>query len=141
MDFEDIATGAGAFFKPGDHLDAPAILIEVKRFEPNRPGKFGPKDAVHADIHVFADAAALEAGAATVSQGGIINSNALTRDLAGLVGKATIVRLEEVFFKNANRDVPVFRQVDAATKAKVIEYAKAYTEAVNAAAEDAPDFD
>lgn len=45
------------FFKPKEHANAAAILIEVKRTEaqvmvPGHP-EWGPKDYVHADISVF----------------------------------------------------------------------------------------
>jgi len=140
MQFADIATGAGSFFKPQDNMDAVAILIDVKRLEPQRPGKFGPKDAIHADIHIFKDAAALEAGTPDVLQGAIINQNALVRDLSNIVGQATVVKLEMAYFKNIGKDVAVFRQTDPGTKQKVIAYAVALQEAVAAEMDDAPDF-
>lgn len=140
MQFADIATGAGSFFKTVDNMDAVAILVDVKRLEPQRPGKFGPKDAIHADVHIFKDAASLEAGTPEVLQGAIINQAPLVRDLANIVGQATVVKLEMTFFKNLGKDVAVFRQVDAATKQKVIAYAMALQEAVAAEMDDAPDF-
>jgi len=140
MQFADIATGAGSFFKTADNLDAVAILVDVKRLEPQRPGKFGPKDAIHGDIHIFKDAASLDAGTPEVLQGAIINQAPLVRDLADIVGQATVVKLEMTHFKNVGKDVAVFRTVDPLTKGKVVEYAKALQEKVAAEMDDAPDF-
>lgn len=139
MDFEDITGGAGSFFKPKEHKEAVAILAEVKKFEPQKPGKFGPKDTVTADLHIFATAGDLKKGEANVIQSALINNGLLARDLGPLVNKATIVKLDTVELKTGN-DGWVWRKVDDATKAAVVEYAKAYTAKVQAAMDEAPDF-
>lgn len=141
MQFADIPTTAGSFFKPTEHHGAAAILVEVKRFEAQRPGNYGPKDTVHADLHIFKTDADIDAGRAELSQGALIQSTILARDLSGLVGSATIVKLDQIDLKNSPNKGWVWRQVDAATKAKVVDYAMKRTAAVEAAMDEAPDFD
>lgn len=140
MQFADLPQGAGAFFKPAEYADAVAILVDVKRFEAQRPGNFGPKDTVHADIFAFSSEADIEAGKASISQGALIQNGALVRDLAGLVGNATIVKLDKAFFKQVGKEGWVWKPVDAALKAKVIAYATKRQQELEAAMEDAPDF-
>ena len=140
MQFTDIPSGAGTFLKPADHKDAVAVLIDVKRFEAQRPGKFGPKDTVHADVYVFDSEADIDAGKANILQGALINSGAIVRDLAGLVGNATVVKFDTAYFKNAGKDGWVLRGVDAGTKAKVVAYATKRQQELEAAMEDAPGF-
>ena len=140
MQFGDIPTTAGAFFKPADYATNPALLVDVKRFEAQRPGNYGPKDTVHADIYAFATEADIEAGKPSVIQGAMIQSSMLARDLSGLVGVATVVKLDQIDLKNSPNKGWVWRKVDDATKAKVVAYAQKREAEIAAAAEDAPDF-
>lgn len=141
MQIADIAGGPGAFFKGAEYYGYPALLVEVLKFEGQRPGNFGPKDTIHANIHAFASQEDIEKGNATFLQGALIQSASQVRELIDLVGQATVVKTEEVFFKKAGKNGPVFRQVDPATKAKVVEYATAYFARVEAEADEAPDLD
>lgn len=140
MKFTDLPSGAGTFFKPAEYADAVALLVDVKRFEAQRPGNFGPKDTVHADIYAFKSIEDIEKGEAAVSQGGLIQNGALVRDLSGLVGNATVVKLDKAFFKAVGKEGWVWKPVDAAIKAKVIAFAQKRQEELDAAMEDAPDF-
>lgn len=141
MDIIDLPSGPGEFFKYDKFKDCAALLVEVKRLERDRPGNFGPKDTIHADIHAFVTEADVKAGAANVYQGTLIQSNALVRDLVDLVGKATITKVGTAYFKKAGKDGAVWRDVDPSLKAGVAAYAKSYAEKVQAAMDDAPDFD
>lgn len=138
MQIKDRPNSGAPFFKPAEHEDDVAILVEVNKFERDRPGKFGPKDAIHATIHTFATDADVEAGKAEVGDF-IINNAALVSDLSDLVGEATIVKLGTAYFKNAGKDGPVWRDVDSGTKAKVVKYANEYEAALEAAIDEAPD--
>ena len=141
FEFDEIPTSAGAFFKPGDHASDAALLIEVKRLESQRPGNYGPKDTIHGDVYSFETEVALDSGSpSAIIQGAIIQQAMLVRDLSGLVGKATVVRLEQVDLKNSPNKGWVWRKVSDATKAKVVAYAKKREEELSAAAEDAPAF-
>lgn len=141
LNIVDVQT-SGGFFKPEDYKDAVAILVEVNRFEHQRPGKFGPKDTIHADVSVFNSAADVEAGKPVILKGTLIQTTILARDLTGLVGSATIVRLDKAKSTTAGRqDAWVWRPVDADVKAKVIEYAEKREAEIQAALAAVPSFD
>lgn len=143
MTFETtkIPGGGGAFFKAAEHVNAVAILIEVRRFEAQRPGNFGPKDTIYADLSVFKDAAALDAGTPDFISNAIIQSVVLVADLETLVGKAAIAKLVQGKSKTAGNKPPwVWREVEASVQEKVVAYATARDEALAAAIADAPDF-
>lgn len=142
LNIVDVKSSAGGFFKPEEHKDAVAFLIEVNRFEHQRPGQFGPKDTVHADVSVFKTQADLDGGKPEVLKGALIQTTILARDLEELVGSATIVKLDKVKAKQAGRqDAWVWRQVDADVKAKVIAYAEKREAEIQAALAAAPSFD
>jgi len=143
MAFENtkLPAGGGGFFQAKDHLTDVAILVEVTRFQSQRPGNFGPKDAVHANLTIFKDAAALDGGTPEVKPGVIIDATCLVRDLETLVDKATIVKLEMVPSTKAGyKPAAVFREPEASVQEKVVAYATARDEALAAAIADAPDF-
>jgi len=138
-----IPAGGGGFFKPSDHLADVAILVEVTRFQPQRPGSsFGPKDAVHANLTIFKDTAALDGGTPEVRLGAIIDATCLVRDLETLVGKATIAKVAMAPpTKAGHKPAAVFREVEASVQEKVVAYATARDEALAAAIADAPSFE
>jgi len=142
FEVEKIPGGGGAFFKPANYVDAVAILIEVRRFQSQRPGNFGPKDTIYADLSIFKDEAALDAGTPEFVSNGIVEATVLVRDLEVMVGKATIAKLAQA--KSAtpgNKPAWVWREVESAVQEKVVAYATARDEAVAAAIADAPDFE
>ena len=137
-----IPGGGGAFFKAAEHVNALAILIEVRRFEAQRPGNFGPKDTIYADLTVFKDEAALDAGTPEFLSNSIIQSTVLVADLETLVGKAATAKLVQGKSKTAGNKPPwVWREVEAPVQEKVVAYATARDEAVAAAIADAPSFE
>lgn len=141
MEFQDLPSNLGEFFKADKFKDAAVLLVEVNRLEADRPGNFGPKDTIHADIHAFLTPGDVKEGKANVYQGVLIQQGALVRDLKDLVGKATITSLGTAFFKKAGKEGAVWRDADPSLKPGVIAYAKAYQERLKAEALEAPSFD
>jgi hypothetical protein len=139
----DIPVQGGGWFKPKDNIDAPAILLEVHHFERQRPTPNGPKDSVLADVTVFLDGGALQAGTPQVTKGQRIEQTILARDLETIVGGATIVRLEQVPPKKPGAHPAwVWRPVtDAGVRNAVVSYAEKREKAAEEAVADAPDFD
>jgi hypothetical protein len=134
--------GGGGFFKPPDHLDDLAILIEVRRFEAQRPGGiYGPKDTICADLTVFKDAAALDGGTPEFISNTLIQHTVLVADLETLIGEAAVAKLVQSK-SNTPGHKPAFawREVEASVQEKVVAYATARDEALAAAMADAPDF-
>lgn len=143
MAIRDIPQNNGGWFKPADHAEAVAILIEVKAYEAQRPTPNGPKDSALVDVTVFATQEAIDAGEpTTVQQGCRIEQTVLARDLAGLVGDETIVKLDQSKpTKPGAKPAWVYRQPDPKARAGVVAYYEAREAAIQAALADAPDFD
>jgi hypothetical protein len=130
----------GTFFKPEDHKNDIAILIEPKRLEADRPSKFGAKDAIHADLTVFKTQADLDAGTPSeVLKGCIIQSVYLVSDITALIGKATVSVPLKKQFKSGSSGW-VWEAVAPEVVAKVAAYGTARDAAVAADMDDAPDF-
>lgn len=143
MDFAETPQGGGGWFKPADYKDATAFLIEVKGFDAQRPGEYGPKDSVLTDITIFTDEKQIETDSPEeVKKGCRIEYTVLTADLSGLVGKATIVKLGKSNPKKpGQKPAWVWRPVDAYIKKAVMEYGNRREAAIKAALESVPDFD
>lgn len=144
MEFKDTPGGAGGgFFKPADHADAVALLIEVKAFERQRPSAYGPKDSARCDVTVFGTQEALDAGSPTETiQNTRIEKTILTRDLEAIVGAATIVKLGQwTGSKPGAKPAWVWQNPSQDTKSKVVTYAKAREAEIQAAVDAAPDFE
>lgn len=143
LKFIEIPQQGGGWFKPADHKEAAAFLIEVHSFDRQRPTPNGPKDSVLADVTIFSTNEELASGTpSTVNKGQRIEQTILARDLEGVVGGATIVRLDQAPAKKPGaRPAWVWRPVDNGVKQKVISYATKREEEVEAALESAPDFD
>ncbi|MFF4510575.1 hypothetical protein [Streptomyces mirabilis] len=139
----DIPVQGGGWFKPKDNINAQAILLEVHQYERQRPTPNGPKDSVLADVTVFQDGGALQAGTPEVTKGQRIEQTILARDLETIVGGATIVRLEQVPPKKPGAHPAwVWRPVtDSAVRNAVVAYAEKREKAAEEAVADAPDFD
>ncbi len=143
LQFEEIPQFNGGWFTPGDHKDAVAILVEVKDFQRQRPTPHGPKDSVLADVTVFATEADISNGTPSFIQEGCrIEKTVLTRDLSTLVGKATIVTLDQTKpSKPGQNPAWVWRPVATLdTKKAVVDYAIKREEDLKAAMDDAPPF-
>lgn len=132
----------GNYFKPEDHHDAVAILIEVRDFKRQVPTDFGPKDTAYCDVTIFDDQDALTAGnASSVLSNAPIQQTALARDLADLVDAATIVQLGQAKAKPGRQPAWVWRNTSQDTKSLVIAYADKRDSAREEALAAAPDFD
>lgn len=142
---KDVPTGGGGWFKPEEHEGDAAILIEVKRFEAQRPSDFGPKDSIVADMTFFATQADLDAGEPSeIKKGHRVEQTVLCRDLKDEigVGGATIVTLAKAASKKpGQRPAWVWRATSADAKNKVIDYADGRDAALQKAMDSAPDFD
>ncbi|MFI6205891.1 hypothetical protein ACIBAI_05750 [Streptomyces sp. NPDC051041] len=143
LNFVEIPTAGGGWFKPAEVKDAIAFLVEVNSYEAQRPTPNGPKDSALCDITVFKDREALEKQAPEINKGMRVEQTLLARDLEKVVGAATIVRLDQVPPKRPGAHPAwVWRPVtDAAIRKAVMEYAQAREAAVEAAVAQAPDFD
>lgn len=139
---KDLPQQSGGWFKPADNIDAKAFLIEVTSFDRQRPTPNGPKDSALVDLTTFPDQESLDSLEPTVTKGVRIEQTVLARDLATLVGSATVVRLDKVkASKPGAYDAWVWRPVDTATRKAVVAYAEKREAEVQAALDDAPDFD
>jgi len=140
VQFANVPTGGGTFFKPAEHADAKALLVEVSRFEHQRPGNYGPKDTAVANVTAFKTEADFT-GSPDVAEGAFIQNTILARDLEGLVGKATVVKLEQVPSKKAgNNPAWVWRAVEADVMQKVGAYVEKSEADLAAAMDEAPSF-
>lgn len=138
VEFAPIQTG-GRYFKPGDHATDVALLVEPKEFEADRPGKkYGPKDAIHADVTYFGSHNELDEGKGVEEYGTIIQGVALVRDLKPLIGKATVAVITKV--PTDNGSAWVWRQPSQDVIEKVVAYAKERDAALEAAKDEMPDF-
>lgn len=132
----------GGWFKPADHKDDVAILIEIKALDRQRPTDHGPKDSALCDLTFFKTQEALDAGKPDeVVTGCRIEQSVLARDLFALdVGDATISTVTQVPSKRGLNPSWVWRSVPGAVQSKVIAYGQAREAALAAELEDVPDF-
>lgn len=143
MDIIEFSGGGDrSFFKPKDEIDKAAFLIEVKEFVRQRPTNFGPKDGVRCTIHTFVTDEDAKAGKAEVAEDALIEAGILVRDLAPLVGSATIVKLGVwTNTKPGGHDGWIFKPVDAAIRAAIVAYVEQREAARQAALDSVPDFE
>lgn len=139
---KDIPT-SGGWFKPDEHTEDVAILIEVTGIERQRPTDYGPKDSVITTSTFFATQAELDEGTPTdVVKGLRYEQTYLARDLMPLDGEATIVVLGQSAPKKAGQKPAwVWRQPSNDVKSKVIAYGEAREAAKAEAIASAPSFD
>lgn len=132
----------GGWFKPADHKDDLAILVEIKALDRQRPTDHGPKDSALCDLTFFKTEAALDSGKPDeVVTGCRIEQTVLARDLFALeVGDATISSLDQVQSKRGLNPSWVWRSVPSSVQQKVIAYGVAREEALAKELEDVPDF-
>lgn len=133
----------GGWFKPEAHKDAVAILIEVRDWQAQVPGNYGPKDTAFCDITIFDTQSELDEGKpSSVNENTRVEATVLARDLKPLVGGACVVTLDQVPVKKAGANPAwVWVKASGAVVEKVVAYANARDAAVEAALADAPDFD
>jgi len=136
VQFAEVSNGGGQFFKPADFQGVDAFLIEVEDFRRQVPTNFGPKDTAVATLTVFRGFD----GEPAVIPASQIQQTALASALADLVGKATIVTMGQGKAKNGNNPPWIWTAIDAAPKAKVIDYVTKREAKIEADLNDAPDF-
>lgn len=138
----DIPTNS-AYFAPADALGAFAVLIEPLQFNEQIMTDNGPKNQVVADVTIFATAEAIDASEAILKNGVKIEQTILARDLAGLVGSATVVTLRQLAPRNGNRGAWVFDPASVKAKQLVIAYLERRDSgdvAEDPAGDDVPDY-
>lgn len=138
VEFAQIVSGGG-FFKPADYASAAALLIEPTAFKENVPtnfknpdGSVQHQDQVIADITVFRTQQDLDLGQPQVVSNAVVGSAVLAKDLAPLVGKATIQRVEKAPGKNYWK----FALPSPATQTAVVAYVEKREAALDTAADD-----
>lgn len=125
-----------SFFKPADHMNDLALLIEPKTIarnvESTYQGTTRLRDEVVADISVFANQAALESGtpSAIVKSTKVVHGM-LTSTLEKILGGAMVATVTKVPTKGGSGYV--FRDVKSETEAQVATYFGSRSEAAAAA--------
>lgn len=141
LNFGEIASASGSFFKGEDFNQAVALLVEVKQLSPQEPTKFGPKDTIVADITAFGSVEGIGTDEGTVTKDVKIQAIDLVNKLRHLVNGATVVTVEKL---PSSAKLPngawVWRAVDAEIRAAVVGYSERREAAGEAAAEELPDF-
>lgn len=140
---KDIPQQGGGWFKPAEHTDDVAILIEVTSFDRQRPTPNGPKDSVLCDFTHFATEADLDAlTPSSIVKGQRVEQTVLARDLSDLVGAATIVTVTQIPAKKPGQHPAwVWRTTSLDVKGKVVAYGEKREAEVAAALDAAPDFE
>ena len=140
LNIVDLPT-SGGFFKPTEEMkEYAAFLLEVRDFEEQRPGAYGPKDSALVDVTVFKSENALNARQPDEIQFGVrVEQTVLARDLKAVRGGATVVTLAQIpSTKPGQRPAWVWKPVSQAVKQAVAAYA---TEREAAIVANAPSFD
>lgn len=141
LQFAKIPQQGGGWFKPAEHNDAVAILVEVIDFERQRPTGNGPKDSALVDLTIFSQESLDGQGDPTIIKGTRIEQTVLARDLAGLKGQATIATVIQIPSKKAGQHPAwVWRTVSGDVESKVMSWAEQREKAVLDAIDSAPDF-
>ncbi|OKI45127.1 hypothetical protein [Micromonospora sp. CB01531] len=137
-------TGGSSFFKPGDHMNDLALLVEAKSIAKNRPhtyqGRTSTRDEVMADITVFGTLESLEKGQPTAVLKNVKVAHAmLCSDLEDSIGQPFLGVVRKT--PTAGGSGYVFRPVDPTTEGQVAGYYQQREAAITAAVADAPSFD
>lgn len=134
----------GSYFKPKEHTSDLALLIEPthidKNVESDYNGQKRTRDEVTANITVFANTSELEAGKpGKIMKNTKIVHGMLTSTVERIIGGAMVATVTMTATRNGQGYV--FRDVDAATEAKVGAYFQARDAEIAANLADAPGFD
>jgi hypothetical protein len=119
------AISGGTFFKPLDHMNDLALLIEptsiVKGVENTYQGRTTLRDEVTADVTVFANSEALEKGEPTeVIKGARVVHGMLTSTLERVMGGAMVAVVRKIPTQNGSGYA--FRDVEWEVEAAVGAY-------------------
>ena len=115
----------GAYFKPLDHMNDVALLVEPKRIDKNVENTYGgqtrTRDEVTATVSVFATSEALEEGRPSAVMGDVrVVHGMLTSTLERLIGGAMVGVIRRVQTKSGSGYV--FRDVEPGIEAQVAAY-------------------
>lgn len=137
--------GGSSYFKPEQHKDAVALLVEPKSVERDVPNTYAGvtrnRDEVTADITVFLTEADLAAGNAVVLNAVTVTHPGITNRLSRAIGESVVGRLGKKQFEKAPAPAWVIDDVDDATFDKVAAYYEAREAAVAEAKANVPSFD
>lgn len=136
--------GGGTFFKPAEHMNDIALLVEPVRIDKNvhneYQGRVSTRDEVAARITVFATEESLDKGEPTeVLENAKVVHGMLTSTLERVVGGAIVAVVRRIPTKAGSGYA--FRDVDANVEAGVGVYFDAREAKVAEALADVPDFD
>lgn len=136
--------GGGSFFKPADHMEDLAILLEPKNVARNVPstyqGTTRERDEVTTDITIFGTSESLEKGEpTTISKNSKVVHGMLTSTLERIVGGAMVGVVRKIPTKGGSGYV--FRDVSPEVEAQVERYFAARDQERAQAADEMPDFD
>lgn len=134
----------GTFFKPGEHMNDLALLIEPKSVAKDRThtyqGRTSTRDEVTADVTAFPTEESLDKGNPTVIKNAVFTHGMLTSTLERVgMGGVTVAVIRKVPTKAGSGYA--FRDVDSSTEGKVGNYYVNREKAINEALADVPDFD
>lgn len=134
----------GAYFKPLEHMNDLALLVEPVRIDKDVPneyqGRKSVRDEVTCTISVFANSDALNKGEPTqvIKQAKVVHGM-LTDTLSKIIGQATIATVAKIPTKSGSGYV--WRDPSAEATAAVTAYYEGRAAAEEAAIADAPSFD
>jgi hypothetical protein len=143
--------GGAPFFKPADHLNDAALIIEPRSIRKAVQSTNGPRDEVTAYVTAFRNETSLEEGRAYFTQLATFTNKVLTRDLEKVLDQAkkdgdeapaVIVRIKQWTPKGGGNKAWVLEELTSGT---VFDGALAYYDKREAelakAIDSAPDFD
>lgn len=135
--------GGGSFFKPGDHMNDLAILVEPTRITKDVPNTYNGvtknRDEATARVTVFANSESLETGVPTeVIEDAKFVHGMLTSTLEKIIGGAMVGVVRKIPTKAGSGYA--FRDVEGDVEGKVASYFEAREKAVAEALDSVPDF-
>lgn len=136
--------GGGAFFKPADHMNDLALLIEPKTIARDVPstyqGATRQRDEVLSDITVFANQGNLDSGTPSeILKSVKVTHGMLTSTLEKILGEATVAVIRKIPTQAGAGFA--FRDPSVEDEAKVVTYYEAREAAITEAVASAPSFD
>jgi hypothetical protein len=133
----------GTFFKPAEHMNDLAIMVEPKSVQKNVSSTYNNvtrvRDEVTADVTIFPTEESLDKGTPTVVKNAVFTHGMLTSTLERVMGGVMVGVIRKVPTKAGSGYA--FRDVDASTEGKVGNYYVNREKAINEALADVPDFD
>lgn len=130
------ASSGSAFFKPKDHGNAHAILIEPKAYREDVQTKFGLANRATADFTIFNTQGELDAGKPGQILEDATVEGALAKNISKYIDSAVAGTLDKITLKNGN-SMWVLNAIDGDDVQKIVAYA---TKRDEEEAEALPDF-